>query len=91
MDLDKSAPDPLIGLMTVQEASELLQCTPASIYIAINQHRIAAQSVLGRIVLCKEDVVKYGKTLGRANGWNARKPKPNPMKNENQKPGEHSC
>ncbi|HZO89487.1 MAG TPA: helix-turn-helix domain-containing protein [Chthonomonadaceae bacterium] len=56
-------------VLTVKEAAERLDCTPSSLYLAVQEGRLKYVRQLGRIGLRERDVEEYGKRIGQANGW----------------------
>ena len=56
-------------ILTIKEAAARLGCTPSSLYLAVQQGRIAHVRVLGRIGVEEKEVVRYAASLGRRNGY----------------------
>lgn len=63
----------IAATITVKDAALRLGCKPSSLYLAVQEGRLPCVRILGRIGLRETDVDEYGKTLGRANGYAARR------------------
>jgi hypothetical protein len=71
--MDSEEANELENLLSVKEASVLIGCTTASLYLAVQEGRIPTVRVIGRIGITTGDAIAYREKMGTANGWQKRK------------------